>query len=769
MRRRFMLIAMTCAVFLSVGGWAMAQDKDTGLVNTPVSVMITGEGETIIASTSSGALDGYDGTDVVDGSYNLTIPHTDWPGSPATKYSRDNRAVYDPTVAMKTWVFTATAADPVTNGYQVDLSFTASFTADSGIGLLLHDRATGSTIDLRAAGMQYGYYASGTRTFDLTIGNPTPPTTPEYTIDIATTCGLYYDPLTRAATDNEATNGFDGALETPEPTPPPGNYLCTSMEHADWPLGPRFSADVRAAFDPTVASGFWPLMVETDQSGYVVLNFTPNFAANAGIGLQLRDLQTGLVLDLFPSLSYTYVNHGVATVRRFELSLGAVQPPALNPTSRPLPAGWSMVGLPLAPPAAASTVGDVLLEPSPGYAYAFTYGRYGGYQSVAATATASPGIGYWLGTSTGFNWTMTGTRLLGGVTVPLTNGWNLIGNANWFPAPFEGLVVLLNGVSYDWLTAVQFGLVSADVQSYDAASGAYFDAVDLQPWQAYWINGLTDNLILRFKWENFQQMPARLAAPPATDKAVTSDWHTDLVLTDALEKSRAVTFGVASLATAAFDPLYDRPMPPASPDGGPSLSFQHPEWALAAGNAFTRDLVGPADEPVSWTVAMTQPKAGAATLSWDPANWPEGVDYQLYFPHENRVVVMSMRHQTSLTVDVGPQPLTVVVRTPDLTSDVGDLPMVGDFSLSAQPNPFNPITTVSFNLPQAGRAEIRIYSLRGELVGVLGGHDYEAGRHQEVWNGRDRQGREVPSGSYFGRLHVDGEVQGPVVRMSLVR
>jgi len=118
---------------------------------------------------------------------------------------------------------------------------------------------------------------------------------------------------------------------------------------------------------------------------------------------------------------------------------------------------------------------------------------------------------------------------------------------------------------------------------------------------------------------------------------------------------------------------------------------------------------------------------------------------------------------------VGPQPLTVVVRTPDLTSDVGDLPMVGDFSLSAQPNPFNPITTVSFNLPQAGRAEIRIYSLRGELVGVLGGHDYEAGRHQEVWNGRDRQGREVPSGSYFGRLHVDGEVQGPVVRMSLVR
>jgi hypothetical protein len=510
-------------------------------------------------------------------------------------------------------------------------------------------------------------------------------------------------------------------------------------------------------------------MVETDQSGYVMMNFAPSFAAGAGIGIQLRDLQTGLVLDLFPSLSYTFANYGVATVRRFELIVGAVQPPALNPTSRPLPAGWSMVGLPLAPPAGASTVGDVLLEPSPGHAYAFTYGHYTGYQSAPATATAAPGTGYWLGTTSGFIWTMTGTRLLDGVTVPMANGWNLIGNANWFPGPFEGLVVIQNGASYDWLTAVQMGLVSADVQSYNTSSGLYFDAIDLQPWQAYWVNALVDNISLRFHWENFQQMPARLVAPPATAKANTNDWRTDLVLTDAQEKVRSITFGVESLATAAFDPMYDRPMPPASPDGGPSLSFQHPDWNLAAGSAFTRDLVGPGEEPVRWTVAMTAPKAGKATLTWDSSNWPEGVDYQLYFPHENRVVVMSMRRQNSLSVDVGPQPLSVVMRTPDMTSGVDDLPAVGDFTMSVQPNPFNPVTTVSFDLPRAGRAEIRIYSVRGELVDVLGGQDYEAGRHQEVWNGRDRQGRDVPSGSYFGRLHFDGEVQGDVIRMSLVR
>lgn len=732
------------------------------------TVTIGGEGENIVAGVEARATDGYDtGLDLADPTPKLTFPHQDWLGSPATNYERDLRATYDPTSTTKTWTFTAAPALAGSPDYRVDLTFTPSFTASAGIGLVLYDRATGSTIDLPNAGMQYSFVSSTPRTLDLTIGTIVT-SVPELVIDISTTSGMYQDALTRAATDADATNGFDAGFDQPEPTPPPGNYLATSFEHADWPLGPRFSADVRAAFDPTTEAKIWPLIVETDQSGPVVLNFAPSFAAGDGIGLQLRDLQTGQIFNLFPALTYMYSNSS-ATVRRFELIVGASLPPELNPASRPLPSGWSMVGLPLAPPAGANTAGAVLIDPSPGYAYAFTYSRYSGYQSVAPTTGVAPGIGYWLGTSAAFNWTMSGTRSLDGVTVPLTNGWNLVGNANWFPGPFEGLRVIQNGTTYEWLNAVQAGLVSADVQSYSGASGTYFDAIDLQPWQAYWINALTNDLSLSFHWENFQQLPARLIAPPATAKSADNSWRTDLVLTDASAKMRAVTFGVEALATAGFDPLYDRPQPPASPDGGPSLSFQHPEWELAAGKAFTRDLVGPGESPVRWTVAMTAPTAGPATLSWDSSNWPEGVDYQLYFPHENRVVVMSMRRQTSLSVNVGPQPLNVVVRTPDMTSDVGDLPTGGAYSLSAQPNPFNPITTVSFDLPQAGRAEIRIYSLRGELVSVLGGQEYTAGRHQEVWNGRDRQGRDVPSGSYFGRLQVDGQVQGEVVRMSLVR
>ncbi len=729
------------------------------------TVTITGEGEQIVAGAAANATDNFDaGVDLPDATPLLTFPRPAWGGN----FQRDIRGAYDPTQAFKTWTFLASPAASASDDNQVDLEFSPTFGAESGIPLLLRDHVTGNTIDLRQSSLYYSYTGAGSRMFDLTIGSATPPL-PTLVIDIAVACGVYSDPLTRAATDANATDGFDLGFDFPEPSPPPGNYVSASIEQSGWPLGPRFSSDVRALFDPDSSSRVWPLLVETDRSGSVVLSFAPNFGALDGIGLQLRDLFTGQTYDLFPSLTYVYQNFGSPSARHFELIVGASAPPELVPTFRYLPAGWSMVGLPLAPPAGDDTMGEVLLDPSPGYAYAFTFHRYLGYQSVPATATARPGTGYWLGTSAGFNWTLNGTRPLDGVNVSLSNGWNLVGNANWFPAPFEGLRVIHAGTTYDWLSAVADGLVSADVQGWNPTLAAYYVAVDLQPWQAYWINALTDDVTLRFQWQNFMQIPARLAAPPPAAKAGTASWQSDIKLTDAQERTQFITFGVDAAASAGFDAMFDRPQPPAAPGGGPSLSFQHPEWELAAGASFTRDLVGPGDEPVRWTVAVSSPTPGTATLSWNPADWPEGTDYQLYFPHENRVVLMSMRARTSLEIEVGPQPLTVVVRTPDMTSGVDDTPQAGDYSLTAQPNPFNPATTVSFNLPQRGRAEVRIYSVRGELVDILGGGDYEAGLHREVWRGRDRAGRDVPSGAYFGRLHVDGRPHGQVVRMSLVR
>ena len=118
---------------------------------------------------------------------------------------------------------------------------------------------------------------------------------------------------------------------------------------------------------------------------------------------------------------------------------------------------------------------------------------------------------------------------------------------------------------------------------------------------------------------------------------------------------------------------------------------------------------------------------------------PAGTDFQLYLPGENRVVVMSMRKTTEYALLLGARAVQLVIRTPDLTSGV-DRTDVATYAVRAAPNPFNPRTTIAFDLAKAGFAELRIYSVRGELVAVLGGRVCEAGRHEEAWLGTDRLG-----------------------------
>ena len=74
------------------------------------------------------------------------------------------------------------------------------------------------------------------------------------------------------------------------------------------------------------------------------------------------------------------------------------------------------------------------------------------------------------------------------------------------------------------------------------------------------------------------------------------------------------------------------------------------------------------------------------------------------------------------------------------------------FSASNYPNPFNPKTTISYNLPSESFVNLEIYNLKGQLVKKLVGESQPSGIHKVVWNGCDQQGREVASGFYFYRL-----------------
>jgi hypothetical protein len=72
--------------------------------------------------------------------------------------------------------------------------------------------------------------------------------------------------------------------------------------------------------------------------------------------------------------------------------------------------------------------------------------------------------------------------------------------------------------------------------------------------------------------------------------------------------------------------------------------------------------------------------------------------------------------------------------------------------LPAWPNPFNPVTTIRFELDLTGPASLRIFDASGRLIRTLASGIYENGLHEMVWNGTGEDGRSVSSGVYFCRF-----------------
>ena len=135
----------------------------------------------------------------------------------------------------------------------------------------------------------------------------------------------------------------------------------------------------------------------------------------------------------------------------------------------------------------------------------------------------------------------------------------------------------------------------------------------------------------------------------------------------------------------------------------------------------------------------------------------------------------------------GARPVTLSLDTRDLTEAVmleGELAVDGGsstvlpeqaltvvpvrFALDQNwPNPFNPSTTIAFDLPRDSRVRLVIYDLRGREVRRLVDGELPFGSHTVTWPGTDDTGRRVASGVYLFRLDAPGFTD--VRKMTLVK
>ena len=74
------------------------------------------------------------------------------------------------------------------------------------------------------------------------------------------------------------------------------------------------------------------------------------------------------------------------------------------------------------------------------------------------------------------------------------------------------------------------------------------------------------------------------------------------------------------------------------------------------------------------------------------------------------------------------------------------------------PNPFNPSTTIDYNLSVGTDVSLVVYDMKGSIVKTLVSNFQDAGLHQITWNGKNEIGGQVSSGMYLVRMEADGQL-----------
>ncbi len=106
--------------------------------------------------------------------------------------------------------------------------------------------------------------------------------------------------------------------------------------------------------------------------------------------------------------------------------------------------------------------------------------------------------------------------------------------------------------------------------------------------------------------------------------------------------------------------------------------------------------------------------------------------------------------------------------TPTGVEDKGGAVSAVSFDLRPNyPNPFNPSTTIQYQVANPSRVAIGVYNVSGQLLRTLVDENQEAGTHSIAWDGLNSQGLAMPSGVYFVKMKAQSFMH--VQKITMIR
>jgi len=99
-------------------------------------------------------------------------------------------------------------------------------------------------------------------------------------------------------------------------------------------------------------------------------------------------------------------------------------------------------------------------------------------------------------------------------------------------------------------------------------------------------------------------------------------------------------------------------------------------------------------------------------------------------------------------VDVETEPIYISVNAVSNSLEV----IPENLQLRNYPNPFNPVTSIYFNLVKSEEVHLEVYDMKGKKIKTLLNSVIDAGEHLVIWNGDHDDGSQAASGIYLYKL-----------------
>ncbi len=96
----------------------------------------------------------------------------------------------------------------------------------------------------------------------------------------------------------------------------------------------------------------------------------------------------------------------------------------------------------------------------------------------------------------------------------------------------------------------------------------------------------------------------------------------------------------------------------------------------------------------------------------------------------------------------------IVVKTGQTAPPASDIIPLKTLLKTAYPNPFNPSTTISYEVSTPAYVVLEIFNVKGEKIRTLKSAEHQPGLYHTVWNGKDASNRNCGTGVYFCKLQA---------------